>query len=79
MKFRDDGEIKLIDRGDQVKASETSRLPSLAGALNDDACNPSQAKWLDKDTRSVEIRFIFYNGNLGSPACVHAKVTLAIM
>ena len=28
----------------------------------------SQEKWLDKDTRSVKIRFIFYNGNIGSLA-----------
>jgi hypothetical protein len=28
----------------------------------------SQEKWLDKDTRSVKIRFIFYNGNIGSQA-----------
>ncbi len=30
----------------------------------------SQEKWLDKDTRSVKIRFIFYNGNIGSLAYI---------
>mmetsp|Transcript_15138 Transcript_15138/g.22102 ORF Transcript_15138/g.22102 Transcript_15138/m.22102 type:complete len:902 (+) Transcript_15138:188-2893(+) len=34
-----------------------------------------EAKWLDKDTRGVEIRFIFYNGNLGTFSFVQISFT----
>jgi len=33
-------------------------------------------KWLDKDTRSVSIRFTFYNGNFGKFA--YAKITMTL-